>query len=245
MSTKTPVIVYWSPYARLDRLSYVNLISEQPKKLYSTLPPPIMGELKNAASYHLCKSLQKLTKNMYVISAPLSASANLSGNFDNSFINSSDGVWNNRVGSMSGTYSIDYDFSWIFFAEEPVVIRQTPPYFHNTSSSLHGYVTSGSFDIDKWFRPINVTFNLWDGVNTINVTKDEPLFYVEFETKDGRPVVLKQFELTQELYDYCYQATVLTKPVLPLASLDNLYSRFKNSNRDKKILKIIKDNLLN
>ena len=44
MSTKTPVIVYWSPYARLDRLSYVNLISEKPKKLYSTLPPTIMWD---------------------------------------------------------------------------------------------------------------------------------------------------------------------------------------------------------
>jgi hypothetical protein len=203
-----------------------------------------MGDLKNVASYHLCKSLQKLTKNMYVLTAPFDATAVLSGNFDNSFITSNDSLWNNRVGSMSGMYSIDYDFSWIFFSEEPVFIRQTPPYFHNTAVNKSGYVTSGSFEIDKWFRPINVTFNLWEGNNKISVIKGEPLFYADFQTENNRPVILKQFELTQELYDYCYQATILIKPFIPLESLDGLYSRFTRSNRDKKILKIIKENLL-
>jgi hypothetical protein len=179
-------------------------------------------------------------KNTFMIPAPLSASAKLTGPFSSSFINSDVSIWNQRVGATSGIYSIDYDFSWVFFSEEPVTIRITHPYMHNTSFSRSGYLTSGSFEIDKWFRPINITFNLWDGVDTVSVVEGEPLAYIELETEDGRPVMLKQFELTSDMYSYCNQALIMSKNVIPFQTLEELYDRFIGSNRHKKLSALVK-----
>lgn len=241
MKSNNPVTVYWSPYSRVDRLSYVNLLSSPPQKFLSTLGNPVVDK---PASYHNCRGVHNLMKNTYVISAPLSSTAYLSGDTNDSSIETNTPVWNKRASSVENSYAIDYDFSWIFFSEETVILRQTHPYMHRTSFLSSGYLTSGSFDISKWFRPINITFNLWKSENIISVIEGEPLCYVEFFTLDERPVVLKQFEVTESLYDYCSQALIMSKNVIPFQRLEDLYKRFTTSGRNKKILKEIQQNIL-
>lgn len=241
MSKKEPVIVYWSPYSNPHRVSYVNLLCDPPKKVLTTIGSPVSDK---KASYHNCRSLQNLMKNTYMISAPLSSKLKISGSFEEPFLTTDNNLWNARSASLDKRYSVDYDFSWIFFSEEQVTLRETHPYMHNTSFSKSGYLASGSFEINKWFRPINITFNLWEDHNSIEVVEKEPLCYIEFETLDNRPVILKQFELTEDMYNYCTQALITSKKILSFESLESLYSRFVGSNRHKKIAKLIKENLL-
>lgn len=241
MKSNSPITIYWSPFSRIDRLSYVNLLSAPPQKMLSSLGGVVEDK---SSSYHNCRGVQDLMKNTYVLTAPLSSTAYLSEDVKSPIIESKVPVWNTRSSSIASTYAIDYDFSWIFFSEEPVQLKQTHPYMHRTSFTNSGYLTSGSFDISKWFRPVNITFNLWESENVISVIENEPLCYIEFNSIDGRPVILKQFDLTESLYNYCTQALIMTKDVIPFQKLDQLYARFTQSGRNKKILKEIKQNIL-
>lgn len=244
MAKKEPIIVYWSPYAKLDRLSYVNMMCEPPKKVFSIIGRPLLESGHNADSLHACRGIQELLKNTYAIMAPITATAILGGSIHDPVVNSAEGAWVRRNASMQDGYSIDYDFSWVFFCEEPVKVSVTPPYMHKTSADSSGYLTSGAFRMDQWFRPINASYNLWSGVNSITVTENEPLMYIHFDTEDDRPVVLKQFELTQPLENLIFDTLVRFKTVKPFSSLEDVYERFTKSNRHKLALKLVRESVL-
>jgi hypothetical protein len=244
MAKKEPIIVYWSPYAKLDRLSYINMLCEPPKKVFSIMGRPLPESGHNPASIHACRGIQDLLRNTYTVTAPITSTATLAGSIHDPLVTASEQVWLKRAGSMQGVYSIDYDFSWVFFCEEPVNIRVTPPYLNKTSVDATGYLTSGSFKMNEWFRPINCSYNLWPGATSITITEGEPLMYIEFETIDERPVILKQFELTESLDNLIADSLVKFKLIKPFSSLEDVYERFTRSNRHKMALKAIKESVL-
>ena len=51
---------------------------------------------------------------------------------------------------------------FIFFSEENVNLEILPPYLHKTELQNHGVISTGEFNISRWFRPINFEFLLWE-----------------------------------------------------------------------------------
>lgn len=239
MSNEEEVIVYWAPCTFPDRTHLVNLLLTPPEPLIRTFPP--VNTAAQQFNYRRCPATQAAIKNTFVFNAPITATALLSGDSEDPILIGEQDFFSKKASSNSGCYSVMYEYSWIFFSEEPVILRQSPAYLHRTTLSESGSVMVGQFDISKWFRSVNVDIGLWEGVNSITVTEGEPLFYAEFFT--DKKVVLKQFDMGPELHDFTGQILRL-KGVKPNLSLSDIYSRFTRSKRDKAVLKLIKESLV-
>jgi hypothetical protein len=236
--SKETVTVYWAVHTHPKRQTYVNMLWDAPTPLITTLPQGFGGKDGN---YRECSGISKTIKNTYTFIHPLTTKVELSGNPEDPTFNSDLNVWNSRSAALKDCYSINYDFGWLFFAEESLELKVTPPYLHNTSDSKTGFVASGSFDISKWFRPVTLAYVLWQGNNSLTVTKGDPALYVEFLT--DKKVIFKHFELTEDIHSLALQSVESTN-YMRFKPLSYRYQQFTSSHRDKRVLKLIKDNLL-
>ena len=230
------LIVYWSPFAIPEKITYMNLLLDKPEKLLKTLPPT----KTDSAQYISCSSAKELYNNTFVMKSPISSTVNISGSNNKYSIDNNSGFWLLKEDVLHNRIRIDFDLGYIFFAEESVNMAMYPPYLHKTKFMNTATVAAGKFDIAKWFRPISPSFILWENEKTVSIEKDEPLTYIDFET--DKKVILKQFELTKEIESIMYQ-NIFYRDLFPFTSLNELYNRFTKSNRHKVLLKLIKQNL--
>lgn len=238
MSTET-VNVYWGMRTAPDRQTLSNLLWKPPVPLVSILPN---GGSDTAGNYRKCSAATKIWQNTYALLHPKSSRVEVMGDVETPTLTKSNfDYWIPRANSLKNSYRIDLDFEWLFFAEETVNIQQTPPYLHNTLDRQDGAVASGSFDISQWFRPINITYNLWENKRALNVQEDDPACYLQFIT--DKKVKLIRFEVTPEI-DLMAQQVVQFKMLSPHESLNSLYNRFVGSQRHTRLLNLIKENLV-
>lgn len=230
MSTDV-IHVYWAIASMPERSSLMNLMWEPPKPLVATLPP------RDVANYHGCKAMMSVYKNTFVLTHCMDDKVSVVSNQVLSESNS----WHPHGPAFKDAHTVEYDHSWLFFCEEPLMMELTPPYMHQTSVAKSGFLTAGGFDISKWYRIATMTYQLWEGVDSMELTAGEAMAYIHFKT--DKRVVLHQYEITPELNEVAL-STVKLKEVIPNLSLDNIYNRFTSTNRHKKVLRLIKENLL-
>ena len=92
---------------------------------------------------------------------------------------------------------------YIFVADEPCYIVQTPPYLHYAPAPRPGVQVGGRFPIHIWPRPLSWGFEWHDPTKPLKLKRGEPWFYVHFETENpaGR-IRLVENEMTPELEKY-------------------------------------------
>jgi hypothetical protein len=113
---------------------------------------------------------------------------------------------------------------------------------HKSNFCKNGYIIPGSYDISKWFRPVNAALQFYDNSDKMIISeKNDPLMYINFKTHDN--VKLKRFIVTPEMEDIVYAATTY-KRYDPNRSLSYLYDKFVNSGMNRRTLKLIKENLV-
>lgn len=236
---KKEVVVYWAPFTNPDKQTLMNLLVEPPVPLRRLLSTNAGHDTKN--SYKACPASTDMWSNVYALMHPRTSTATVSGDLNSPiFTTENDAPWIPYTSALDG-YRLDYDHSWIFFCEESLMMQQMPPFMHNTSERTGGRIAAGAFNIGKWFRAVNLSYLLWPESTSITVTKDEPAAYIQFHT--DKKVVLKQFEYTSEMHALVHQA-LSYKTLSPYETLQSMYDRFTRSNRHKRVLKLIKDNLL-
>jgi hypothetical protein len=224
-------------------MTHVNLIWQPPVRVVSTLGST---PKEKDGSYLACTGLKTFYKNCYTFIHPVNSQITLTPG-ETEYDSPSDGVsegfpaWTFETQPIKGQYRVTFDFGWTFFSEEPLQMLVTPPYMHNTSDKEGGFIAAGSYDISKWFRPINTTYVLWPKSKSIKITKGDPALYIHFLT--DRPINLIQYEMTDEIYEIVCQ-TVALKKFMPMRPLNVLYEMFTKGSRDKQLLRRIKENLL-
>jgi hypothetical protein len=235
------IIVYWAYSPMPDKNTYVSMMMNPPTPLFKTLPKRASNKdaLRN---YINCRGLPNLYKNTFLITSPIDANISIDvvnekcwpvGEGSQFFIEE-----NRPLEDMN---RIDLDFSYIFFSEESLEMAQIPPFIHKTTFSEDAFIASGSFDISKWFRPIFPSFIFWKDRLQLKLKKDEPLFYFDFRTEKN--IVLKQFEFTEEIFEIM-NGSISYRNTNPLSSLQHLYDRFARSKKSQKLIKLIKENLI-
>jgi hypothetical protein len=242
-TNKDPIIVYWSNANGFDMQDYASLFSEKPIPILKTLPEKDAEFANNNFGYRSCRGMLNLFKNTYVINNPVTSTVKVL-NTDKQVPDYDDGgnnYWMPKERPIKGSLRMDLDFGYIFFSEEELIMRQVPPYMHKVKASETAWISAGSYDISKWFRPIFPSYILWEGYDQISVIKDEPQMYVQFET--NRRIIFKRFEFTNDLYLVVNELMGL-RDRNSIASLEFLYDVFIKSYRNKKVLKLIKENIL-
>lgn len=233
-------IVYWAPVSDF-RSFMMNMTWGAPTPVLNSLPS--FNKVEPSKNYRVCRGATDSFKNSFVFSIPQDIEARFYGDVTDPTVESTPSWCVPRPSSFENTYSFDLDFLWAFFSEEDVTLRLTPPYLHKTETQNYGHLVSGSFNISRWFRATNFTYNLWQNESTFKLRSGEPAAYLHFETKNGSPVKLQQFFMTQELRQVCKE-TVDLKLWLPFEPLNSLYKRFTQSGTREFVSKTIKSNLI-
>jgi hypothetical protein len=235
---KDTVVVYWGVHTPLENQTYMSILWDPPVPLINTLPK---GFNSSTGNYKKCPALIDLTNNVFTMIQPFTSTISFRGGYETPEFISDQDVWSYRASPLENCYATNLEFSWSFFSEESIDIKVTPAYLHNTSASKTGFIASGIFNISKWFRPIRITYVLWEGNDTLTVTKGDPVFYLEFLT--DKRITFKHFDCTEELMSISSQVAN-SNDFMRFKGLTYRYKRFMESNRNKLVLKLIKDNLL-
>ena len=241
------ITIYWSPWYRDHKLYTENYLTHyEPVKVYTDLVKN-KEECNIEDNFFNCHAFKNFCKNLYSLKNPYTVDL-IYGHDGNAISRNPpksgyDLAMTSRVKqpSIKNDLTINYSINWIFFADKPVHLQTLQPWMHKTEASKTSYYVPGTFDISKWFRPIETACQLFPGENTFKSIEGEPLIYANFLTDE--PIILKKFYLTPELIDLSMSCTNL-KYFKKFKSLNSLYKIFHKSLLQKKILKEIQKNII-
>jgi len=227
-------IIYWAVYSSLELQTRQSLAMKDIESIRKNLASKV-NSANNKSSYMACVSYHEYFKNTYLLKHPYTTE----WHYDT---NGSNDLFNLRLNDSAfmNSYLVDYDLQWIFFSEDDVELETTPAFFHQKESDKYGYILAGSFNISKWFRPVSLSWQLWENVNEIKFKEDDVIAYLKFKTKNK--IKLQKFELTPKLEEIINGCTSV-KQILPNLPLSELYERFTKSNRNKIIMREINANM--
>lgn len=229
--------VYWANLSSKELQQRTNLLMPQPKMLISEL---FKNRYDNDKTYNRCPANKMTLRNTYYTEFPF----DIDVQFDENDI--PHGVREDwfipRQRHFVDRVTAELDIGWFFFCESPLVIEMTPPYAHKTTAQKYANMTTGSFDISTWFRPLMSTHLLWSDETRFVATEKDPMIYIRFMT--DQKIRLVQFELTQKLIDIsiaCASHPNTYRPHLPLA---DRYEKFQKAKMHKTVLREIQQNLM-
>ncbi len=238
--------IYWS-YSRITPLrDSLDMLWEEPTSLLSEVKEEIkkntLPDLNTdkEVAYLKCPSLLKELSSTYVIKSPVDYTFTWTGDslsstsLDQDFFNRAFYVRDLKSGMLS------FNFRIIFLADSPTNLIITGAHFSNNNFTNNVRIFPGSFDVSKWFRPVDFTFQVKDKNKPIEIKRGDHLMYVKFDTENA--FNLKKFYMTEEIDGYAAKCMDV-KHFLPGKPLNFLYDIFtKKSNFNKKVLKLVKEN---
>jgi hypothetical protein len=83
----------------------------------------------------------------------------------------------------------------------------------------------GTFNIAKWYRPINYAFEIIDDSKPINIKRGDPLFYIRFLT-DEKINFVYDFDNTDA--DKAITSCLAVKEFFPLLRMEDNYNIAKH-----------------
>lgn len=234
--------VYWSPFYPMDEYPSVQMLYEKPDPLLTDLLPR-RNKKANGDNWFQCHAFQATIKNTFILRSNFSATfaiddeigiipMDLKAEQNIKFLNA-------KEPSVIGAKTFAARGLWIFWSEDPLLITTTPAHYHK--AVFDGYYVGGSFDIGKWFRPVEAAIQLNKEINTVSLNRGDPLAYVKFHTDE--PVELKRFYMTKELEEL-HWGCVNYKRYEPKRPLNYLYQNFQKRGLDKIITREIKKNMV-
>lgn len=242
--SKDEVIVYWAPAYIVGSDVDMNMLYTDPIPVIESLKQTKLQDVERGSSFFYCPAFKALFKNTFCVSNVLASSYTYDEARDSLIPNGDSWLEAKlqRNSIVQGTKQVSISMNWVFFSEESLEMELTPPYFSDSKSMRSGSIAPGVFNIAKWFRAISIEYTLWPGRNTIDMPKDDPLFYVKFRT--DKKVVMKRFTMSKEL-EKIYRSTMEAPRFLGrFRPIESRYAHFFKTKTHLLVLKYIKENLL-
>ena len=232
-----------SPDNNFNTNPLFNMLDEQLIPLYKDLKQEQDKSVPREGSFFSCRAFIDYTKNMYVFKNPFDIKVRIEKSRVLNLGNRNmDHVFMNRMVQVQDAYNLNYDPGYVFFSEEPVNIEVMSPFMHRSGFNKNGYIVPGTYDISKWFRPLNPALQLYDNEDrVVESSKGDALMYIKFNCSDS--VKLEKFYIDKELDSIIYGASGY-KNYDPNRSLPYLYDKFEKAGLKKRTLKLIKENLI-
>lgn len=233
--------VYWSPFFPREQYPSVQLMYETPDPLLQDLLPR-RNKKANGDNWFQCHAFQESIKNTFILRLPFTTSFGLDYELGVFPIDSD--IENMKYvalkqPSVTGAITFAIRGNWIFWSEEPLEMTSMPAFYH--PRVFNGYYVGGSFNINKWFRPIEGAIQLEAGHNTVVIKRNDPIAYVKFNIE--KPIQLKRFYLTAEL-EQLSLACIKYKYHEPHRALPFLYNKFNERGLGKVITQAIKESVV-
>ena len=236
--------IYYANSSPPDLYGKDFMLYQEPDSLYKELLTT-KNTNNTYNNYMDCPAFLKSIQNTCVVRTPWTAEI---------FVNFENGTFTNEQGSEDTIvehfspkpisrekimFNIYHNF--LFFCEDSLEITTMPAYMHTSELQTKCTYIPGSFDISKWFRPIEGAMEMQETFNSLKLKLGDPLYYIKFNTSE--PIKFVRFDLTPELWELS-QGCVQHKKHQPQKALSYLYKLFCHTGMQSSILKKIKNNII-
>jgi hypothetical protein len=235
--------VYWSTIYPMDVYPHDHMLNKEPDPLFKSLLPE--RDTANPGDFFACPAFQDLADNMFIARATLTGDVGIRGEQfvplnDRSQVTAQFFQW--WPSSRKQYRVLNFDHRLLFFSEEPLTMSTCPAYMHRTDwQTKLGYVPA-SYDVSRWLRPLQGTFEVMPGVQDLNVREDDPMYYIKFHTDER--VRLRRFKMVPEIHGVAH-GCVHYKMFRPQSSMRRVYEAFEQSHLPRQVMDAIRANLLN
>jgi len=240
--------VYWAAFPSQDKNANISELkySAPVSMLKDLQPSTFFGP--NASK---CPAVVNEGKNTFKINSPIDL----------------DVTFNNDFTGITSKYTTDFEFvqhfigpfgpdkviqlaapTYLFFCDETLTMTQLPPYYEQSEFVKNCMGLSATFNINSWFRVVKPSFKLRDNCYNININKDTALMYLRFNTEEKVKLVRFDSETfnneNRYILDHILSYKAHKKNPLVPTKLSDGYNAFLQARYNKRIMKIIKNNIL-
>jgi hypothetical protein len=242
---KEKVKIYWSPDTFDKELDW-NVLYYTPTFLHDELMKNKIKDIPKNNNLFICPAVRDLTSKIMVIKNTLHSHYKIKQKEDSSYefeVLSKNHITLlfPHVPNLKNCILISYSLPFLLYSEEDITMTLTSPYFSNSPHLMYGSIVPGKFNISKWFRPLNLEFNLWPGIDEFKIKKEEDIAYVHFDTE--KEIELVRFDMTERIkkISLTLGTSGRWEKMIPL---QERYQRFKRSQINKILINEIKKNIV-
>jgi hypothetical protein len=236
--THFPIITQHGKFLELGALG-----QEPPSKLIQNIP-----EKLRVGNYPRCPAFNRHLKNLFVIKSPLDAKITLDIEKKEIYVSESRVEWYQHyldANQLENDNTIQFKTQLLFFSEKSVEMMIMHPFMHHNVFTDRGSVLMGSFDISKWFRPLNAAYFIKDdfikennGKLVFDIKQDDVLAYVKFHTDENINFIYSM--CTPKIEDIAQMCDNHKYTRNKTFSLQESYHRFKQFNLGRQLIKEFK-----
>jgi hypothetical protein len=233
--------VYWGVLSNNNSVS--DLCFEKPLTSNRDLLSKPLATKEPRNNFKMCPAFRDSVSNMYTLRFPFAY--NLM--FQNGGVSSTklDQQFFDDIVDIRSIEDNMYSlrFGYFFIAEEPLEVHITGSYMCENEFTNKTIMFPGKFDIGKWIRPLECTFLVKKGVESISFNQGDAYSHVKFDTNEN--IELVRFEVTARLLDLVDKemAAKRHKPNSFL-HMNWYYNLLKKSKYKKAIMKEVHNNVL-
>ncbi len=181
-------------------------------------------------------SLKSLFDYKFILGSDEQVNEVFADRYDQNFFNSH--VWvrsrENRLFSFFQKF--------VFFTEEKTLLMSGGifPFLEDNNITKRCIVVPGTFDIGKWFRPLDFAFYLKEEYNEFKIEENDIFQYIKFHTDEK--IIFKQFRIDPNIKQFFIDSDSARRfRETKLRDLKDYYSMVKHK---KHLINSIKENLL-
>jgi hypothetical protein len=156
--------------------------------------------------------------------------------------NSKAGLYKMAKSSLEGYSNLGYNMYWTFFADQPLTVRMTAPYYPPVTPSPGAMLSAGEYDIGRWFRFFYLDYHVPLDAKRFEIHENDPLFFLEAFT--DKKVVFKRFVMTDEIHRLVAEFGGNIRRFNRYKSLFDKYRAAENAMIPQIVLKEIRKNLI-
>lgn len=251
MSKKDYITVYWAPSPYVSKEVSWSYLYPEPVNILSELNKSRNKEIKNSKGIFSCPSYIDAMKNVYILKSSIDDKINVPQELftDNSYnypfeYDSGSKLLTTiiRPSSFDNYINVSYNLGWLMFADEPLEVRFTAPYFPTTTPAEGVILAAGEMNIGKWYRDYMLDYHVPLGIKELIIKDNQPLAYVEFKT--NKKIILKRYQLTRTLRSIADDLSSSGTRYGFFKSLEHKYKKANEALIPQQVLSEIKKNLI-
>jgi hypothetical protein len=194
-----------------------------------------------------CPAIIDDLKNIFVIKSPVDLKIQMGKDFikvENQEMNFTKAF----LGAPQGKFGIhQLGMGYLFFSEKSLVSTQLPAYYESNSFTENTFIISASFDCGQWYRPsAKPAFIVKPGITEVDIKEGDPLIYIKFNTQEKVKLIEFDDDEIRKLQEHGpeWACTNLKKHSGGTLSLAKCYDYFNRFKMRKRVLKLIKNNII-
>jgi hypothetical protein len=250
MREKDTITVYWAP-------SLFDPDKESWSMMYPE-PYPLKKDLNDkaelGAGIKICPAVKDGINNVFVLSTAIDDDFEIpidiikemvEGEQFDKFIpidGANLGLRLSRPPEYVDSYNYTYNLGWMFFADEPVDMRFTSPWFPPSSPLEGASLPPGQFDIGRWYRSINLEYVTPQDSTRFSLKAGDAIAYLEFMT--DKKIIFKRYVSSDRLTALSKEFSSSSARFGFYKKLSERYTIAKRSKMTELVLAEIKKNLV-